>query len=353
MEQNLVKKVITGGGSLIPLLIPSEASLGLGLMNPSILHYKGDLIVNIRSINYTLWHNEGEQRFYNRWGPLVYLNPENDVKLKTRNFITILDNNFFVKTHCLVDTSKLDIPPVWDFHGLEDARLVEWEGKLYLCGVRRDLQPPDGRGRMELSEIKFSNYHVKEVSRFRIPAPGNDNMYCPEHWNPSCSWPYCEKNWLPITDWPYHFVKWMNPLEIVKVDPKEGTCVTVNEVGAHDPTYAYAFRGSSQVIPYGTNYRICVLHETHPFSSRLEQKDAQYVHRFIVWDRDWNLIHVSEPFSFMTGMIEFCCGMVFHEGEMLITFSFQDNAAYLLRIPSGMINDIVGVTRTGIKNQAI
>jgi hypothetical protein len=38
--------------------------------------------------------------------------------------------------------------------------------KVYICGVRRDLDNI-GTGRMELSEIVFDGKQVKEISRYR------------------------------------------------------------------------------------------------------------------------------------------------------------------------------------------
>ena len=35
----------------------------------------------------------------------------------------------------------------------------------------------------------------------------------------------------------------------------------------------------------------------------------------------------------MDGDIEFCCGMALEGRHLLITFGFQDNAAYLLKLP--------------------
>jgi len=52
----LVKPVIEQGGSIHPLIIPSELTNGTGLMNPSIYLDNDQLIVNIRHVNYTLYH---------------------------------------------------------------------------------------------------------------------------------------------------------------------------------------------------------------------------------------------------------------------------------------------------------
>ena len=314
--QNLVKQVIQAGGSITPLIIPSDLTNGTGLMNPSIYVDKGKLILNLRHVNYTLYHCEGEQLFNNRWGPLVYLNPENDIHLRTTNWLCELNDDLTIKSWNKVDTSKLDVEPVWEFIGLEDGRVVRWDDKLYLCGVRRDTKT-NGEGRMELSELKKH----KEIKRSRIEPPNDPNSYC-------------EKNWMPVIDMPYHFVKWTNPTEVVKVDPETNTSETVllkEGVGEFQN-----LRGGSQIIPYGDG-RICIIHECDLWKNKLEQKDAKYTHRLVMWDKEWNIKHISEPFSFMGGEIEFCCGLAEYQGNLLISFGFQDNAAYILKMPSTFI----------------
>jgi hypothetical protein len=219
----------------------------------------------------------------------------------------------------------LDVKPIWEFVGLEDVRIFRWDGKLYYCGVRRDTTP-NGQGRMELSEIELDGTEAKEVSRWRIPAPGKDDSYC-------------EKNWVPIIDMPYHFVKWSNPTELVKVDPVAKTCETVF-LGKHVPK-PYDYRGGSQVIPFGDK-RITLAHILTRFDkSAAGRKDAQYRHAFIVWDKDWNVIKYGDIFDFMGAEIEFCCGMTEHNGDYLITFGYQDNAAYLLNVPKRVIEQYV------------
>jgi len=293
-------------------------------MNPSILNDDGVLLVNIRHVNYVLYHSEGSQYFPTRYGPLAYLNPENDIKLKTINFICTLTDDLFIKDHSVVDTSELDITPLWDFHGLEDARLVRWEEKLYLSGVRRDVKD-DGQGRIELSEIVREDLLVREVSRFRIPAIKEDS--------------YCEKNWMPILDLPYQYVKWTNPTEIIICDPMAKTS---QSIFMGDQTFQLEgdLRGGSQVIPYGDT-RLALVHEVRLFKNKLGQKDAKYFHRFVTWDKEWKITHMTEAFSFMDAEIEFSCGMCFFNGDLIITFGFQDNAAFLLRVPKDIVESLI------------
>ena len=312
MNLNFVKQVIEAGGSLHPITIPSLHTEGTGLTNPSIFVKDGKIQLNLRHVQYTLWHNENLQKFPNQWGPLAYLNPEDDITLRTVNYQCELDpNTLQVKSFNRIDTSKLDVTPIWEFIGLEDARMVEWENKTYLCGVRRDTKT-DGEGRMELSEIQDG----KEIARYRIEPP-----------TPS----YCEKNWMPILDMPFHFVKWTNPTEIVKVNLKTLTSEVVH-LTEQDIEFPRDIRGGSQVISYG-EYKIALTHEVDLFFNEQGQKDAQYYHRFIVWDKDWNIITTTNDFKFLSANIEFSCGMAIHEGNILIPFGFQDTTAYLLTIP--------------------
>ena len=320
----LAKYVITNGGSLHPLVIPASETNGTGLMNPSVYVDNGKVVMNLRHCQYTIYHAE-KGIFEHQYGPLVYLNPENDITLTTKNFFCELDEKMNIVKSTKVDTSKLDVKPIWEFIGLEDARVVRWDGKLYLCGVRRDTTT-NGVGRMELSEIEVSTDSVKEISRVRIDAPAPNTSYC-------------EKNWLPIFDKPYHFIKWTNPTEVVKADPVTGACETVvlQELNAG---YSGNIRGGSQVISWEDGY-LCLNHITYLFKSELQRKNARYRHVFTKLDKDFKIQKVSKEFSFMEGEIEFACGMAQLNDDLLITFGFQDNASFLLKTPKKIVENLL------------
>jgi len=326
---NLVQKAIDAGGKLVPLVIKEGLSKGTGLMNPSIfIDDDGDILVNLRHVNYSLYHAEKDMMFPSAWGPLAYLHPEKDMNLRTYNYLCRLDENLNIKDYCLVDTTALDVPPVWEFVGLEDARVVKWDGDYYLIGVRRDTKTT-GEGRMELSKIELDkeNWTAKEVSRIRIPAPGNDDSYC-------------EKNWYPIIDKPYHFVKWTSPTEIVRTYPDNPPRV---EQVSHKETFPVIRdqRGGSQLIPWG-NYYLSITHEVDLFNNYLSQKNGIYRHRLCVWDSEYNLIGLSpEEFSFLDAHIEFCAGAAKLNDDLLITFGFSDNAAFVLKVPNKVVAKMI------------
>jgi hypothetical protein len=316
----IVKSVLAGGGMLKPILIPAPECRGFGLCNPSVLVDQGKILVNLRNVNYILYHCEKEQ-LNSCWGPLAYLNPEHDQHLRTHNFLCELTPSLDIASYKKIDMA-LDKDPLWEFVGLEDARLVRWGG-LYAIGVRRDTTT-NGVGRMELSEL----VEGREVSRYRIEPP-----------SPS----YCEKNWMPVLDRPFHFVKWVNPTEVVVVDIKTLRATQLRPVDEDSTIKGLPdLRGGSQLIPW-REYYICIVHDVNLFNNPLGQKNGVYRHRFVVFDRDLKLVKIGEQFSFMGARIEFCCGLAEWRKDLLVTFAFQDNCGFILSIPEAMIEQIVGV----------
>lgn len=323
MSETFVKFALKNNGSIAPLLIPSQDLNGPTLTNPSVLVVEDRIFANLRNINYTLYHSE-KKKYEHVWGPLVYIHPENELKLKTVNVFCELNSDLSIKTYSSIDTSHLDQEPLWEFVGLEDGRLIYWDNKLYLSGVRRDTTT-NGEGRMELSELILQDDKVIEIARTRIPCPGYNDAYC-------------EKNWMPILDQPYRFIKWSNPLEIVDVDINGIACKTTH-TGESIPGHK-DWRGGSQVVKW-KDYYICLIHETNLLWSEAGRKDAIYRHRFIVWDKEWNLVNFSKEFSFMNADIEFAVGMDLYQDNFLITFGYQDNAAYILKISETAVENFI------------
>lgn len=318
---NLCKLILQNGGSVNYLTIPSSVTEGLGLTNPSIFVLDGKYILNLRHVQYALYHSEGDQKFQTPWGPLAYLNPEDDVTLRTTNYLCELDpNTLAIDKYRKVDTSKLDKKPIWEFIGLEDGRVVYWDNNLYLTGVRRDTKTT-GEGRTELSTIQTGAVETKRV-RIEPPTKGS----------------YCEKNWMPILDMPYHYVKWTSPTEVVKVNPDKGTSETVALVN-QDVKFPRDIRGGSQVIPIG-EYYVAITHEVDLWFNEQKRKDSHYYHRFIIWDKKWNIVGHSPEFKFMTGAIEFTCGLAFDGSNFILPFGFQDSTAFIAKFSVRMLEEL-------------
>lgn len=325
MYENLVKTVNNDyNGKIQPLIIDSKLTNGTGICNPSILVEDDKIHLILRHVEYTLYICENEQKYQSaNQGPLSYYHREDKNELKTNNYYCELDKDSLeIKRYHKIDTSKLDVKPIWTFIGLEDARLVKWSDKYYLCGVRRDTTT-NGQGRMELSEIEINDDSVKEVNRSRIEVENKES--------------YCEKNWMPVLDNPFQFVKWTNPTEIVQVDIENDNCQTVKIKTKRD--IDVDLRGGSQVIKW-RNYYLAVTHEVDLFNNEAGRKDAVYRHRFVLWDKNWKLLRWTRDFSLMSGHVEFCAGLAHRDNEFILSFGFQDNAAYILKFPEKVVEDL-------------
>jgi predicted GH43/DUF377 family glycosyl hydrolase len=320
---SFVKLALQNGGVIKPLLISSQDLSGPSLTNPSVLVTDNKILVNLRNINYTLYHSE-LNRFEHMWGPLSYIHPENDMHLRTVNYIAELNEDLDILYYSSIDTSRFDTyEPQWDFVGLEDVRLIQWNEKIYGIGVRRDLDNI-GTGRMEMSELEFDGPFIREISRYRIPGPSPDNEYC-------------MKNCTPIENKPFTLLKWTNPTALMRFE--EGKETVVHETSSYEPI-KNDMRGGSQVIRYKDGY-LTIIHEADLYDSEQGRKDGTYRHRFVYWDKDFKTKKFSKLFSFMNTKIEFCCGLARHQNDLLITFGIQDNAAYILKVSQSVVEEFI------------
>ena len=206
MVPSLVKNCFEEGGSIHPLLIDPEITKHLSLCNVSILELKRDskYLLNIRWVSYYLHHCEKDQKYQTPWGPLNYVRPDVDQRLRTENYICDLDLQEMTPVNPRkIDESKFKAPAEWDFVGAEDIRLTMWDGQLYGSSVRRFA--PNGEGRMQVSKLNVSSKSAIEEERFYIEAPLDPNAYC-------------EKNWMPVLEAPFTYVKWCSPVEVVKAN---------------------------------------------------------------------------------------------------------------------------------------
>ena len=96
----------------------------------------------------------------------------------------------------------------------------------------------------------------------------------------------------------------------------------------------------SEQINYGEKNKIKQI-EFDPYINYLNQKDAIYRHRLVLWDTEFNMVGTSKPFSFLDGNIEFCVGMAKQGEDLLVSFGFQDNAAFVLRVPKAVVEDLI------------
>ena len=328
-KHGLVRYILDNGGELTNLVLPHDIVDDddiLSFMNPSIcLKDENTAYINIRGVDYNL------HATYNTnitiWDqPTVYVNRDT-MHLKTINYVGELDlNTLELSNVTKVDTSLLDEDPKWDFVGLEDARILVWDNKLYLCGVRRDWNET-GQGRMELSEIQYIDNQWREVSRTRVPANYKDDSYC-------------EKNWMPFIDKQFTWIKWNNPVTIAYYD--RFSHQTIEERRKNLSLQKdLDIRGDSHVVRINGHYwalgHTCQL---EVFDTATNARRARYEHHLLQYDDNMDLIWRSPSFMYSNDFdVEFGCGLAYDErtNKAYIAYAEDDTSSYILKFDANLL----------------
>lgn len=146
---------------------------------------------------------------------------------------------------------------------------------------------------------------------------------------------------MPIIDKPFHFVKWCNPTEVVKVnlEDKNSEVVTLTN-RCYDLNWD--LRGGTQVVRWDEDTYMAIVHECYfrPQDAN-GYKDSIYRHRFILWDTEFNIKLLTQPFDFMCGKVEFCTGLEIVGGDVYILFGFQDSSCYAIKTIRQNIHDLI------------
>lgn len=275
--------------------------------NPSIFYDEtsGLFYILVRNTNYRLKKNK---KGGTECTPVKAANNT----FETRNFITVCRNPMEdnLEWYLIKETKRKFYS---NKHGMEDCRLVKWRNKFYLSGTLRDWNTA-GVGRIVLMEL---NNRWEEVNHYILEGTCGDTSFC-------------EKNYQPILDKPYHYAVSTDPVVINRYSLSDlratylkgtsGMCVGTSMLGA--------FRGSSQLVPYEDGY-ISIVHN----SESDENTQHHYYHYFVIWDKDFNVIRISQPYKFEGEPVEFCCGMAIKDDFAYITYSVMDKDASIMRIP--------------------
>ena len=309
-----IKFLLDNDAQIAPLEINYDEVETLASMNPSIwITPEGKCYINVRAVNYNLFNSRYRQ--YNQGDqPIAYVCKAAS-KLKTENYFGTLD----LDTLNIEKISKVKMlelhEPNWIFTGLEDARIINWDENIYLCGVRRDIKD-NGEGRMELSKIEIIDDVPTEIERTRMPAAGNDTAYL-------------EKNWMPIIDQPYTWIKWCLPLEICSYDKDEAKL----NIWFPEKTFNLPFRGDSHVIHIG-EYYYCFVHYVMNKQLRKETnaRVSLYNHYVLKLDENLNAVGIFGPFLYDNRCnVEFGCGMALYNNYCYLTYAENDAAAYIIK----------------------
>lgn len=257
--------------------------------NPSIAKDgDGRLAVIVRCVNYLLGDEDGIW-FRDDPGP------------NTHNYFGFLDRGLRQFEFRLVDDVEIrkTRPPAQN--GLEDARLFWWENDWwFICTALH--HGARVRGTMALSRLRDWRAGHFEF----LHSPHGREL---------------EKNWAPCVDGKTLSVVYSHhPAESYELAPSR------RRLHIDGFPALAGWSGGSQLIRYGDMWA-SVVHQR-----RKDRNRVYYVHRVVRYDNNLAPIHVGREFYFRGNQVEFCAGLVEHEGDYILSFGVKDREAWLVRL---------------------
>lgn len=139
----------------------------------------------------------------------------------------------------------------------------------------------------------------------------------------------CEKNWMPLLE-PNKFIYKTSPFTVLSSN-EIGNCQVTNRV--HDTLFnCQGFRGNTNVLPWGEDNFICMVHQVNPEGKRI------YMQRFLVFNKKYVVIHVSRAFYLIHKGIEFVTGIVEKGDNFIIGVGVDDVKAYLVVLEKKVVS---------------
>ncbi len=278
---------------------------GWSACNPSIVKFGDKYAIVVRTVNYKI-------------NPGHLYESDSSGKIKTRNFLLIVDMSFSVES-----SVELETPTGYpsSVEGLEDVRIYDISKEsITALANRSDWDfAPDGFSRLQPRMKRCSwSFDGKSISTESINVS-------PEH--------VCEKNWLPFVFAGQHLaVYWHSPFKIINLDTSD----TVHEKTFQSVDLG-GFRGSSSPIPWDNGW----LYTIHEVCQRITdgKNKFYYMHRFCWMALGGSLEKFSNLFYFDTLGVEFCSGMAEHQDGVAMTFGVHDCLAKIAIVSAETIRE--------------
>jgi tetratricopeptide (TPR) repeat protein len=307
--------------------------------NPSLAWHGGSLFLLQRAVNYRI-RADGSYEIPEAHGGVVW----------TRNFLLRLRSDLTPDWCCEV-LPPADLPEPasrMGFRGLEDGRLVSWNGELWCSSTACELTAAKWRqillARIPLAPGDLLPGRGPDVAmdawRVLHPGPGEELSDPPRN----------EKNWMP-------YAEGENLLFHYSLDPAVVVDACGRTVGSSPhPTLALGhLRGGAGSVPFcglrpgARRGRLCVTHEVTVVDGR-----RRYLHRFALLNDLGEAVGLSRPFHLARhGAIEFACGIAWAPGSgvlpgrflpedrILISFGVEDGESWVGTLKATDVEDML------------
>jgi hypothetical protein len=271
--------------------------------NPSIAVDGDGWRVAVRSVNY--WIDVANESYrYHAAGPAV---PD------TINWLASYTSDWRLRwLHPIDDADWRRGLPACS-HGLEDLRLFCWQDGWWALATATAIEDTY-HNRMAL--VRLEGAAVADVRILDSPAGSRR-----------------EKNWMPcVRNDQLLLVRWAAPLEVYRY--RDGRPVRLPYTGENETLAGW--RGSSQIVPWGKDTWLCVLHT----ATRVDRLWV-YRHRLTLWSDEWRLLATSEPFALELDGVEFLAGLAVQGDRVALSYGLIDRQAIVLETDRASIDRLL------------
>lgn len=149
-----------------------------------------------------------------------------------------------------------------------------------------------------------------------------------------------EKNWMPI-----HKVSHQSDATVEFIHKSDQLFLNNTFLPIPAPAVSRPFRGGSQVIPIDEESSISIIHELYykkapimnPSTFAPYQSFRHYTHRFVKYNKNYEITHVSPKFVFIKEGIEFASGITEKQSTYVISFGRSDRASFIATIDKKIV----------------
>jgi hypothetical protein len=237
-----------------------------------------------------------------------------------------------------VTTNKLFLVKLnkdtWMF---EEDTLKNVDTKSVESYIKRDVEDPrlfwDGDNYCITATILEEGFKVAKICKIVLESLENPkviSLFVMDSLDKTTP----EKNWMPIH----------KSLTDTKIDFIHSSSVLISNnqfIQKEKNPLTKSFRGGSQVIPFDDETSVAIIHEAeHYYVSKFNPntfsgkvKVLAYSHRFILLDKDYSIIKISDKFVFTDkNGFDFAAGIAPTQDGFVISFGRSDLACYVATI---------------------
>ena len=231
--------------------------------------------------------------------------------VRTKNYWIEMNDQY--QTKCLYEIKCVyDDHPLRDAHikGFEDVRICCVGNDVYGIGVHWEYGAHNHPSVVLLSFVKHNDEYI--IDRIK-PITYKDTI--------------CQKNWVLFSENEKLYAIYSHhPLIIIQLDTTfSGNDIVVTE--KYSPYDLSRVRGSTTPVQIGTEW-LMIVHDV------IYKNTRKYFNRFLRYDKEWNVIGISEPFYFKQFYVEFTLSVMYDKEKetIIIPYSTCDNTTECVEI---------------------